>query len=120
MNSPPSQGTSSADLIGRSDELREIEELLTAVAAGGGTLDLRVSVKDHCLGLSGLPLVVARFGAVLAAAPAGRPLQPVPGVPGWLDDQGAEQGGDFVAGEWDLIVWWRAGVLDGGDNGQEG
>ncbi len=67
-----------------------------------------------------MPLVVAGFGAVLAPPPAGRPAQPVPGVPGWLDDQGAEQCGDLVAGEWDLIGWWRAGVLDGGGDGEEG
>src|SRR5215468_4307155 len=38
MNATSSPGASPADLVGRRDELGEIEELLAAVAAGGGTL----------------------------------------------------------------------------------
>jgi hypothetical protein len=56
---------------------------------------------------------------MLAATPAGRPSQPVPGVSYRVDDQRGEQRGDFVAGERDLIGWWRAGVLDGGGDRQE-
>jgi hypothetical protein len=58
---------------------------------------------------------------VLVAPPPGRPSQPVPGAFHRVDDQRAEQRGDLVAGEWDLIVWWRAaGVPGGGGDGEEG
>ena len=67
----------------------------------------------------GLSLVVAGFSAVLVASPPGGPSQAVPGVPGWLDDQRAEQRGDLVAGKRDLIVWWRMGVFGGGGEGEE-
>jgi len=62
---------------------------------------------------------VAGFGAVLAPPPAGRPSQPVWDICDRFDDQGAEQGGDLVAGERDLTGGRRAGVLDGGGDGEE-
>jgi hypothetical protein len=69
--------------------------------------------------MAALSLVVAGPGAVPAAAAPGGPSQPVPGAAGWLDDQSAEQGGDLVAGQRDLIFWWRAGMLGGGRDGEE-
>ena len=56
---------------------------------------------------------------LVASAPGG-PSQPVRGSCHWLDDQRAEQRGDLVAGERDLVVWRRAGVLGGGGDGEEG
>ena len=45
----------------------------------------------------------------------------MPGIAGWLDDERAEQRGDFVAGERDLISWGRMiGMLGGGGDGEEG
>ena len=67
-----------------------------------------------------MPLVVASQGAVLAAAPPGRPSQPVPGVFHRIDDQRAEERDDFVAGQRDLTGWRRAaGVLGSGGDGEE-
>jgi len=64
---------------------------------------------------------MAGFGAVLVASPPGRPSQPVRGACHWLDDQRAEQGGDLVASERDLVLWRRgAGVFGGGGDGEEG
>jgi hypothetical protein len=45
-------------------------------------------------------------------------VQPVPSIVHRVDDQGAEQRGDLVAGERDLVVWRRGGVLGGGGDGQ--
>jgi hypothetical protein len=45
---------------------------------------------------------------VLAAAPPGRPPQPVPGAAGWLDDQGAEQGGGRLPGVVTQLVTQRS------------
>jgi len=54
--------------------------------------------------LAGFSLVVAGSGAVLAPAPPGGPSQPVPGIADRVDDQRAEQCGDLVAGEQDLVL----------------
>ena len=57
---------------------------------------------------------------MLVASPPGGPSQPVRGACHWLDDQRAEQGGDLVAGERDLVIWRRgAGVFGGGGDGQD-
>ena len=48
------------------------------------------------------------------------PSQPVPGVFHRLDDQRAEERGDFVAGQWDLPGGPRVvSVLGGGGDGEE-
>src|SRR2546429_449594 len=48
-------------------------------------------------------------------------LRELPGSCGRLDDECAEEPGDFVAGQRDLVCWCRAaGVLGGGGDGEEG
>ena len=75
--------------------------------------------EDLVICIIGLPpLVVAGYGSVLVASPPGGPFQPVPGIFDRVDDQRAEQRGDLVAGERDLVVWRRGGVLGGGGDGQ--
>src|SRR2546430_14545827 len=56
---------------------------------------------------------------MLVASPPGGPSQPVRGACHWLDDQRAEQRGDLVAGERDLVSWRGMVVLGGGGDGQE-
>jgi hypothetical protein len=57
---------------------------------------------------------------VLVAPPPCRPSQPGPGILRWLDEQGSEQSGDFVAGEQALPGWCPvAGVLGGGGDGEK-